>query len=182
MKLDIFENISDEYLFLKFQQENDKKAFTALYNRYNKKVFAYCLRACSDRETAKDVFQKIYTSIVDNKNSFKGGSYVAWQMIITRNYCLMEKRTAKKKDEIYENTLIDDESGKEDYAFKELIRNEVEKLPDEFREIVKLRYFDDFSYNEIADITEISLALVKVRLFRAKKLLTTALYPLREQL
>ena len=182
MKSDSFANINDEELFKRFRDHGSTDAFNLLYNRYNKKIFAYCLRSCPDRETAKDVFQKIFSSVVEKKESFKGGSFIAWLIIITRNYVLMEKRKEKNTEPVYENTLIDDELNEDDFVLRSKIRYEVDKLPEEYSEMVKLKYFDDFSYNEIAEFTGVSLALVKVRLFRAKKILTKNLLPLRESL
>ena len=94
----------------------------------------------------------------------------------------MEKRKEKNTEPVYENTLIDDELNEDDFVLRSKIRYEVDKLPEEYSEMVKLKYFDDFSYNEIAEFTGVSLALVKVRLFRAKKILTKNLLPLRESL
>ena len=182
MKSVSYTNIDDEELFKRFRDSGSTDSVNLLYNRYNKKICAYCLRSCPDRETAKDVFQKIFTSVVEKKDSFKGGSFIAWLIIITRNYVLMDKRAAKNVEPVYENTLTDDELNEDDFVLRSKIRHEVDNLPEDYREMVKLRYFDDFSYNEIAEFTGVSLALVKVRLFRAKKILTKNLLPLKESL
>ena len=179
---DKIQNIEDEELFVKFRDLNDNQAFMLLYNRYSKKVMAYCLRACTDRDTAQDVFQKVFTSVVEKKHTFKGGSYIAWLMIITRNFVLMQKRTNRHFDDVSTMDLPYESSSSIDFSYNELIHSEIEKLPDEFKEIIKLRYFDDFSYNEIAEILNISISLVKVRLYRAKSLLSTALKSLKETL
>jgi RNA polymerase sigma-70 factor (ECF subfamily) len=175
-------NIDDEDLFFRFRDTNDNQAFMLLYNKYSKKVFAYCLRACTDRDTAQDVFQKVYTSIVEKKHTFKGGCFIAWLMIITRNFVLMQKRANRHFDDVTTLDLPNETSSGLDFAYNELIHSEIEKLPEEFREIIKLRYFDDFSYNEIAEMLDISISLVKVRLYRAKSILSNALKSLKETL
>jgi RNA polymerase sigma-70 factor, ECF subfamily len=180
MKFEKLENLSDEDLFELFKTKHDKESFDVIYQRYNKKVFAYCLRACVEREKAKDVFQKIFTSVVDKKDSFKGGSFIAWLMIITRNYCLLEKRRKYYYEEVTEETLVNDGDERNDFLLNELVRKEIEKLPEGYKELIKLRYYDDFSYTEIAEMKEWKMSQVKIKLFRAKKMLSKALLPLKE--
>ncbi len=172
--------MEDEALFSLFQNTNDEKAFGELYSRYNKKVFAYCIRASKDKDTAKDVFQKIWMSIVANKMKFFEGSFIAWLMIITRNQCLMEKRNEKLTSEITENTLVSETFEIEDSFEKNIIKSAIEKLPAEFKEIIEMKYYDDFSYDELANALQISLSLVKVRLYRAKKILCESLKEFKE--
>ncbi len=178
MKHESKTGLNDEELFERFKTQGDAKAFKELYDRYSRKVFAYCLRACEEKEAAKDVFQQIMSAIVDKKDSFKGGSFIAWLMIITRNHCLLHKRSRKFTEEVTEQTLIEDRN--EDFLFKESVQKAVALLPDDYKNVVELKYFDDFSYEEIAKMLEISISLVKVRLFRAKKLLMENLKPMRE--
>lgn len=174
------ENIADAEIFQKFIEFNDQNAFLLLYKKYNQKVYAYILRLMRDRDKAKDVFQKVFMNVVEKRHTFKGGNFIGWLMVIARNQSMMEKRGAKPNDSIDDIEIAHDEIGNSDFLQSEGIRKAINKLPDEFREIIKLRYFDDFSYNEIAEIQEISVTLVKVRLFRAKKLLINILEPFKE--
>ncbi|MCX6155317.1 MAG: RNA polymerase sigma factor [Candidatus Kapabacteria bacterium] len=175
-----YKNIADEELFEYFQISDDKVAFQVLYDRYSKRVFAYCLRTFGNKEIAKDIFQKIMYNIIAKRDNFKGGNFLAWLMIITRNECLMEKRSAKNKEEVTDNTLTSDSFTSTDFYLNEHIHSAVSNLHEDYREIVELRYFDDFSYEEIAKMLNISLSLVKVRLFRAKKQLSLILSPYKE--
>jgi len=171
--------LSDEDLFERIKTD-DVNAFNVFYQRYSKKIFNYCMTVFRDSDKAKDVFQTIISNIYEKKDNFKGGSLIAWTMIITRNQCLMEKRNTKDKYkvEVYENTLIDDNKV-EDFYLKEQIYKSIDTLPDEYKEVIELRYFSDFSYTEIAQVLNITEALVKVRLFRAKNLLTTKMENLK---
>lgn len=171
---------TDEELFDLYKESADDKYFSVIYNRYAKKVFTYCLRAMQDRDSAKDIFQKSWTAVIEKKDDFSAGCFIAWLMVITRNFCLMEKRTHKYSDEIYENTLVSDSDTNHDFALKEILINKINKLPEDMAEIIRLKYFDEFSYKEIADILNINMSLVKVRLFRAKKLLADNLTFLKE--
>ncbi len=171
---------SDEELFALYKKKGNDKYFRELYDRYSKKVYAYCMRAVPDAEAARDVYQKTWATIVEKKESFTGGSFIAWLMVITRNNCLMAKRTMKYTDEITENTLVADDFAKNDFKLKEILMNKIKSLPDEMAEIILLKYYDEFSYKEIADVLNIEMSLVKVRLFRAKKLLSKSLAFLKE--
>ena len=176
-----FDEINDEDLFVKYRDNADENAFYTLYNRYSGKVLAYCIRANPDRDTAYDVFQKTWTAIIEKKKSFKGGSFIAWLMIITRNFCLMEKRNTKRFDELNDNLTANHvETFTNDMI--EILANEIKKLPDDYKDIINYRYLDGFSYNELAEILNISVQTVKVRLFRAKKILSEKLSFLSEDL
>jgi RNA polymerase sigma-70 factor (ECF subfamily) len=174
------DKISDEELFALYKNSGNEKYFRGIYDRYAKRIYAYCLRAMPDTETARDIFQKVWATIVEKKSDFSGGNFLAWLMVITRNFCLMEKRQRKYTDEIDENTLIVNDSEKNDFILKEVIMKEIKRLPEDMAEIILLKYFDEFSYKEIASILGIQMSLVKVRLFRAKKMLSKSLAFLKE--
>ena len=174
------DKVSDEELFELYKVSGNEQYFREIYDRYAKKVYAYCLRAMYDRETARDVFQKTWATIVEKKADFKGGSFIAWLMIIARNYCLMEKRQKKYSDELNENTIVGNEVENNDFILREVLMKEINKLPADMSEIILLRYFDEFSYKEISSLLGIEMSLVKVRLFRAKKMLSKSLAFLRE--
>ncbi len=165
-------DLSDEDLFLLLQNDKNISAFNILYTRYSKKIFTYCLAVFRDEDKAKDVFQIVMTSIFEKKHLFKGGSFIAWLMIITRNQCLMEKRNTKNNVEIekFENYLVY-ETNEQDILLNEKIKEIIETLSDEYKEVIELRYYSDLTYDEIAEALNISESLVKVRLFRAKNLL-----------
>ncbi len=174
------DKVGDEELFDLYKNTANEKYFRSLYDRYARKLYAYCIRATKDRETAQDVYQKTWASVIENKDKFTGGSFIAWLMVIARNYCLMEKRTEKITTEITENTLTSNQQESTDFTIKEILKKEINKLPEDLAEIIKLRYFDEFSYKEIAEMLDINLSLVKVRLFRAKKILSDAIAYLKE--
>ncbi len=176
------ENIDDAAVFQTFIDNNDQQAFNLLYKKHSQKVYAYCLRLMKDRDSAKDVFQKVFFNVIDKKHTFKGGNFIGWLIVIAKNQCMMEKRGIKQTENIDDLEIAADDLRKVDFIREEGIRKAVEGLPEDYKEIIKLRYFDDFSYNEIAEILEISVDLVKVRLFRAKKLLTNILGPFKESL
>ena len=175
-----YKNIADEELFSYFQSHDDRAAFQILYERYSRRVFGYCLRTFSNKEISKDVFQRVMFNIVAKKDNFISGNFLSWLMIVTRNECLMEKRSRKIKEEITDRTITSDSLSNYDVYLCDHIRTAIDTLPEDYREIIELRYFDDFTYEEIAELLGVTLSLVKVRLFRAKKQLSQILSPFKE--
>ncbi|KXK34547.1 MAG: ECF subfamily RNA polymerase sigma-70 factor [Chlorobi bacterium OLB6] len=97
-----YDQLSDEEVFALVQSANDQLAFKTLYGRYNKRIYAYCLRVLGNREDANDVFQIIAMAIYDKRDSFKDGSFVAWLFTITRNTCLKAVRNRRTTTELNE--------------------------------------------------------------------------------
>lgn len=179
-----YELLSDEEIFALVRDHNDEEAFRALYRRYDKRIYAYCLRALGNHEEAKDVFQTIAMTVFDKRASFTDGSYAAWLFTITRNMCLKTIRNRRNQTEFLEEAFPSDEddSHGQDFLLKAALRKAISKLSDDFREALELRYFDELSYEEIAETLNITVALAKIRVFRAKKQLTKTLSPILNEL
>ena len=179
-----YELLSDEAVFALVRDENDEQAYRALYSRYDKRIYAYCLRALGNPEDARDVFQTIAMTIYDKRQSFSDGSFAAWLFTISRNMCLKTLRNRKHTTEFVEELHEQDtrESHSEDFLLQEELRKAINRLPIEFKEALELRYFDDLSYEEIAEALSITVSLAKVRVFRAKKLITKTLSPILDEL
>lgn len=170
--------LSDEELFAHVRDRNDEQAFRALFRRYDKRLYAYCFRALGGHEEAQDMFQTISLIVFEKRRSFSDGSFAAWVFTIARNSCLKGLRQRKHTTEITDENYVEDDDTshtKEDFLLREALMKAVEKLPDEFREALELKYFDDLGYDDIALALGISVSLAKVRVFRAKKLLQTRL-------
>jgi RNA polymerase sigma-70 factor (ECF subfamily) len=177
-------DVTDEDLFALVREKADEQAFRTLYRRYDKRLFAYCLRAMKTRESAEDVFQSVMTLVFEKRASFSGGSFAAWLFTIARNQTLNHKQKQRITTDIDDIAYsISDESDRtgEDVLLSDALKKAISSLPEEFREPLELKHFDGFQYEEIADMLKISLSLAKVRVFRAKKMLHEALKPyLRE--
>lgn len=172
-----YKHTSNEELFALFRQNNER-AFDELYDRYSRRLLAYCLAIVRDREIAEDMFQTAMASVFQNRDSFTGGNFEAWLFTIARNLCIKANRNKKITTPIedFANTFTDesDKTGR-DILLSDALHSALSSIPEEFAQPLMLRYFGDFSYDEIAEKTGISLSLVKVRIFRAKKLLSSKL-------
>jgi RNA polymerase sigma-70 factor (ECF subfamily) len=132
------------------------------------------------------VFIKIYRNINDYDDSL---IFSSWIYRVTHNYIIDWYRKNKKHISI---SLDDDESKLihilqdehdivdtqtvHDQENIDLIKSEIKKLPDDYQEILILKFFEDKSYEEISDILKISTSSVGVKINRAKKLLKQKIY------
>ena len=130
-----------------------------------------------NEEDAQDVVQEAYLRAFKSFSGFHGSNGRAWLLTIVRNtsYTLLKKNrvadlTTPFDEEIHAS---DDESVNaatilERSEDAELIREAMDELPAEFREILTLRHQEDLSYKEIADIAQIAPGTVMSRLARAR--------------
>src|SRR6059058_5432739 len=130
-----------------------------------------------NEQDAQDVVQEAYLRAFKSFGGFHGSNGRAWLLTIVRNtsYTLLKKNHA-----VDLTTTFDEEihgSGRESVSpatilehaeDAELIREAMDELPAEFREILALRHQEGLSYKEIADIAQIPLGTVMSRLARAR--------------
>jgi RNA polymerase sigma-70 factor (ECF subfamily) len=176
---------TDEELFALVRDANDEQAFRALFRRYDKRLYAYCLRALGSTDDAKDAFQTIALTVFEKRAVFTDGSFAAWVFTIARNLCLKSLRQRKHNVEFTEEELgnhNDEPQHSDDFLLRAALRDSIGKLSEEFREVLEMRYFDELSYDEIAQILGIGESLAKIRVFRAKKQLQSMLSPLLSEL
>ncbi len=132
---------------------------------------------------AEDVVQDAYVRALAGADRFRGGDERAWLLSIVRNGCYSSHRRQRVRqatdfDEIVhgEDTVTPSpEQHAIDRDTSRRVRLAVERLPQNFREVIVLREFDGLSYREIADVVEAPVGTVMSRLSRARAQLQTAL-------
>lgn len=175
---------TDEELFSQVQK-NDEQAFRILYRRYNRQIYGFCRRMLGDDKAAEDAFQTVITTVYEKRDTFTGGSFSAWFYAIARNRCIKLLRKEKPKVRMedmpgLENSLSHEPQ--EDTVLRNAIEHAIAALPEDLREAFELRYLDDYQYDKIATILDISLSLAKVRVFRARKIIQKTLSPYLHEL
>ncbi|MGI6663923.1 MAG: sigma-70 family RNA polymerase sigma factor [Christensenellaceae bacterium] len=174
----------DEKALIKKAQEGEIEAFETLMQNYQGKIFALALRMTRNPEDAYDVAQESMIKIYRAIKKFKGKSaFGTWVYAITRNAALdyLRKRSRKTSHEQELPEYADLQLATEESSLPEAqaeqreTRDYLLKLIDELPEVQKraiiLREIDGYSYEEIAEILQISLGTVKSRLFRAREAL-----------
>jgi RNA polymerase sigma-70 factor (ECF subfamily) len=130
-----------------------------------------------NEQDAQDVVQEAYLRALKSFGGFHGSNGRAWLLTIVRNtsYTLMKKNRAVDLTTTFdeEKHATDHESVNpsallEQIEDAELVKEAMDRLPAEFREILVLRHLEGLSYKEIADIAQIPPGTVMSRLARAR--------------
>ena len=162
---------SDKELIERYQ-DGDVHSFELLIGRYQKQVYSYILTLVKDKQLADDVFQDTFVKVIQTIKS-KGykddGRFVQFAMRIAHNLVIDHFRkenripTVESSSEDYnyiDNVPITDHSVEQgmivDQVHSDLHRM-IAFLPDEQREVLRMRIFDDMSFKDIADITNVSI-------------------------
>lgn len=144
-------------------------AWENLFKKYYNEALLYVFSFCHNRALAEDVVQEAYMrairSIDEEKDSFK-----FWLLKVCRNLYFDTLRKNKKVEAITldmpsNESLVDDVIQKDEYR---ALYKAISLLKDDFREIVRLYYFDSMSVKEIASIVDESVDNVKIKLYRAR--------------
>ncbi len=182
---------SDRELIERYQ-DGDVHSFELLIGRYQKQVYSYILTLVKDKQLADDVFQDTFVKVIQTikSKSYKDdGRFVQFAMRIAHNLVIDHFRkenripTVESSSEDYnyiDNVPITDHSVEQglvvDQIYSDLHRM-ITFLPDEQREVLRMRIFDDMSFKDIADITNVSIntALGRMRyaLINLRKMMVT---------
>ena len=176
---------NDDQILIDAIRSGDTKAYAQLVNRYKDLVYTLALRMVKHREEAEEVAQDTFVKVFRSLNRFKGDSkFSTWIYRITYNTSLDRLKKNKKH---YNDIEIDDytfnQLGTIDNALDNLINEEksklirqcIDKLPEDSSSLLTLFYFEELSLDEISKIINIEANTVKVKLFRARKKLAVIL-------
>jgi len=165
----------------------DVEAFAELIDRYKVAVYNLCARMLGDPTEAEDAAQEVFVRAYTQLKSYTPGrKFSTWILSIASHYCIDLLR--RRKPSVDLDTIAfwkqSDQPEPEERALTGEVRDEVRellnKLPDKYKGVTILRYWNDLSYDEIAQATGLSVATVKTRLFRARELLAKELEKQRQ--
>lgn len=171
--------------------EGNNEAFDVLLERYQGKLFSYIYFLVRDEDLADDIFQETFVKAIimmQQKRYVFSGKFSSWIMRIAHNHIVDMFRQEKKdfvsildpaeQGRIYDRNLLEDnvESCLISEQTQAEVRRMVELLPQNQKEIVYMRFYQEMSFREIADILNISIntalgrmryALINLRKMRA---------------
>ena len=169
-------------------KKKDQRAFKKLMARYKDSIYFMVLKMVHDPSDAEDItiesFGKAFNKLesYDTKYAFS-----TWLFKIATNNCIDFIRKKKlqttsidepvendKGDDLYIDFKAEVLNPEEKYIKQQRcvsVRGMIEKLDEKYKYLIKLRYYEEYSYEEIADELNIPLGTVKAQLFRAKELL-----------
>jgi RNA polymerase sigma-70 factor (ECF subfamily) len=169
---------ADLFAMMRPGRKSRGEAFAELYGRYSSRVYAYCVRFLSDKNEAQDIFQETFVKFYQSAEKDRVMTNVpAFILRIARNLCVNHVRAAKPTTsfEEYMGGFETYDSDKDELLG--LIKNALELLPDDYREVFVLREYDGLSYQDIADITDTNINNIKVKIYRAKQKVRDILQP-----
>lgn len=169
-----------EKILLYSIKKGDQHAFSVFYDRYNKEIYRFVYFKVSDEEQANDltneVFIKVYKYIKDDKEI---ENFRAFLFKTARNLIIDFYRTRRKEislDDAPEITSDEATDTRVDEKIQlENVKKYLDKINPEYAEAVKLRFFDELSFYEIAQVLDESEANVRMRAHRGIKQLRKAL-------
>ena len=159
-------------------------AFSEIVQKYQDKVIRLCFAMVGPAD-AEDAAQEAFLKVYDSLSKFRGeSSFSTWLYRVASNHCLdlLSKRKRQKEESLDsliqksgEGVFSDSPSSSPGRSADNLMRREtviwvLERLSPEERRILVLREIEGLSYIELSRTMGISMDLVKVRLFRARKL------------
>lgn len=174
-------NYSDEQL-VRAYLKGDRESFNILIRRYLTPIFNYALNFVKDADTAEDLSQEIFVKAwkkikkFDNQYKFKN-----WLYTIAKNTCLdyLKKNRSLTFSEInpegdmlfFENLIKENSVSSQaelERRQEDMLLNEaVDKLPEKYKETIKLHFQAGYNFREIAEILKESIETIKSRNRRA---------------
>lgn len=162
---------TDDELVCRYADGNNE-AFDVLLKRHESKIYSYIYYIIKDRDKADDIFQETFVKAIMTirQGRYTGnGKFFSWISRIAHNLIIDSYRQEKIENNISnEDNSLDifnrkelSEGNIEDHIIQSQINSDirrlVEALPDNQREVVKLRYYKNLSFKEIADVTNVSI-------------------------
>lgn len=169
----------EEALLISRARDGDQEAFQQLVERYQGAVYNLAYRMLGDPGDAEDAAQEIFVRIYRQLGRYDPArKFSTWVLAIATNFCIDQLRRRRMQLVPLENIIPwarSRESGPEGEAITQEERDEVQRLitrlPEKYRAPLVLRYFDELSCAEIAEVLGMPEGTVKTQIHRARKAL-----------
>ena len=179
----------EDLILVKSALDNtDARAFSKLLSKYRDPIYFKLLEMLNDKELAQELTIESFGKAFNNLSTYSSTyAFSTWLFSIAKNHCIDFLRK-KKNRTVSIDDLIDQEDGNslhidikdqkpapDDYLIKkqriQFLRNLVDQLDPKYRLLVRLRYFKELSYDEIARELNLPLGTVKAQLHRSREYL-----------
>lgn len=184
-------NLSDQELVKKYIN-GDNYSFEVLLSRHKNRVFAFIMSKIKNKDLSEDIFQDTYVKVVNSLQKGKyneEGKFLPWVMRIAHNLVIDHFRKQKKMHMVRSNNdfdifdiIKDDSINVDDRLIRDQIFNDlrvlIDLLPNDQKEVLKMRYFEEMSFKKIAEYFDISIntalgrmryALINLRVLSKKR-------------
>lgn len=194
MRLTFFQKnirkLSDEELLNLFQKNLETEYLGELYTRYIHLVYGVCLKYYKDVERAKDAVIEIYEKLQADLPNQQIKNFKSWLYVVSKNHCLMELRKNKSQKIVLtssdETLTVFMENEPELHPIDreettEALEDCIKRLKAEQKQSIRLFYFENKSYREIADELKTEIKKIKSLIQNGKRNLKICLERKNEQ-
>lgn len=195
--MEVSENLSEKAVYdlalvRRAVEHNDQKAYAELMARYRDSIYFMLLKMINNKDDAEDLTIEAFGKAFKRLHQYTPNyAFSTWLFKIASNNCIDWIRKQKKKllsidapigtedgDDMHIE-LKGDGPDPSDVVIRDqknaLMREVVDKLKPRYRTLVELRYYKEYSYEEIAEELDLPLGTVKAQLFRAREFLLNLL-------
>ncbi|HLG15202.1 MAG TPA: sigma-70 family RNA polymerase sigma factor [Blastocatellia bacterium] len=177
----------DEARIIEACQQGDRIAFQQLFESHKDRVYSIALHHSGNEATAGDVTQQVFMKLFKSIGQFRGGSeFTTWLYRIVVNACTDEQRKRRRfvplTDAVEVTRMVARGSQEESHIKRQTadsVREAIAGLTPKLRMPILLKYVEDLSYEEIAEVLGCSMGTVASRLNRGHKALARKLAHLR---
>jgi RNA polymerase sigma-70 factor (ECF subfamily) len=180
--------LTDEYI-IQLILKGDCELYSELIDRYSGKVYSTAYSYTQNQEDARDLVQEVLIKVYNSLKGFKAEArFSTWLYRIAVNSCIDWSRKKKSKvimtaSSLEDTNILDyiasDTEGPEELVLrqehKEAVRNTVCNLPEIYKTVLILYYFEELQVQEICNILDSPRKTIETRLYRAKKVLKSML-------
>jgi RNA polymerase sigma factor (sigma-70 family) len=187
----------EDYALVQLAIAGDRKAFANLFTRYKDSIYFMILKMVHNRDDAEDLTIESFGKAFSNLEKYTPDyAFSTWLFKIASNNTIDHIRK-KRMDVIsldddnsnesmnISNTVSSNTPDPEEKFIRDqralLMREILDRLNPKYRNLIQLRYFDELSYEEIAQQLNLPLGTVKAQLFRAKELLFQVMKGVKER-
>jgi RNA polymerase sigma-70 factor (ECF subfamily) len=171
----------------KIFRERTGNEFSFFYEKYYPKLIYYTQKFCTDQQKAEDVTTDAFMDALDKIDSYdkEKAQFSTWLFRIARNLMLQEIKSQRKLLSIDnefddEGTTLKDFLTSEEYDYSsyelttkksEILKEEIKKLKEPYRQVIKMREIEGMKYQEIADTLNTNLSTIKSRIKKSREML-----------
>lgn len=180
---------SDEQAMWRVQTQGDAEAFAQLMARWHDPIFRLCARMTNDLSRAEDLTQEVFTKLFRRSHEYKPqAKFSTWLWRVALNHCYDDLRRVKRRGE---TSLDEDPEGSVEIPGMELapdaqlaaqedcamVRRGLQRLPENFRTVLVLRYCEGLKLREISEILDLPETTIHSRIAVALTQITRILEP-----
>jgi RNA polymerase sigma factor (sigma-70 family) len=181
-------NAKNDFMLVIRAKDGDQKAYAELMQRYKDSIYFMALKMVNNKDDAMDLTVETFGKAFENIEKYKPDfAFSTWLFRIATNNCIdfirkkrlnvvsLQSISEEDKDE-KQLQIASDSLNPEQTSIKkqesEKLKSIVDQLPQRYRTLIILRYYDEQSYEEIAQQLDLPLGTVKAQLFRARDLMS----------